>query len=70
MPPTTEKPAPETVAWEILTVAVPEFLTVTLCDVVLPTATLPKLGLLGVADRVPEPVGGGSPPVTAGLILV
>ena len=68
MPPTTAKALPETVACEMLTVAVPVFLMVTLCVAALPAATVPKLRLLGVADRVPEP--GGSPPVTAGAGLV
>jgi hypothetical protein len=42
-------PVPEIVAWVMLRSAVPGFRTVTLCDCELPTRTLPKLRLEGVA---------------------
>ena len=42
-------PFPEIVAWVMLRSAVPGFRTVTLCDCELPTKTLPKLRLDGVA---------------------
>jgi hypothetical protein len=54
------KAAPVIAAWEMLTVAVPVFVNVRLCVPVLPTATLPKLRLVEVADSTPAP---GSPTV-------
>ena len=47
------KPVPETPPCEIVTVLVPEFVSVIICDPPLPTRTLPKLKLEGVAVRVP-----------------
>jgi hypothetical protein len=55
---TTLKPAPEIVAWEILTGAVPVFLTLRLCLELLPTETLPKLRLVELAESTPETVPG------------
>jgi hypothetical protein len=46
--PAMAKLAPETSAEEIVMLAVPEFVRVIGCDPVLPTATLPKLMLVGV----------------------
>jgi hypothetical protein len=43
------------VACEIVTVAVPVLVTVKLCVVVFPTATLPKLKLVPLAERTPAP---------------
>jgi hypothetical protein len=45
--PAMAKPVPETLAAEIVMLAVPEFVRVIGCDPVLPTATLPKLMLVG-----------------------
>jgi hypothetical protein len=53
LPPTTVKPAPEMVAWEMLTVAVPVFVTVRALVGVFPTETLPKLRLLELGERTP-----------------
>jgi len=47
------KPVPETPPCEIVTMLVPEFVSVIICDPPLPTRTLPKLKLEGVAVRVP-----------------
>lgn len=47
------KPVPETPPCEIVTMLVPEFVSVIVCDPPLPTRTLPKLKLEGVAVRVP-----------------
>jgi hypothetical protein len=46
--PAMAKPEPETLAEEIVMLAVPEFVRVIGCDPLLPTATLPKLMLVGV----------------------
>jgi len=54
-PLTTVKPVPEIVAWEMLTVAVPVFVRVTLCVALVPAATLPKLTVVEPADSAPEP---------------
>jgi len=50
--PLTEKPVPLAVTCETVTLALPVFLTVTLCEAELPTFTLPKLTLAGVAESV------------------
>jgi hypothetical protein len=47
------KPFPETPADEIVMLAVPEFVSVMDCDPLLPTATLPKLTLVGLAESFP-----------------
>jgi hypothetical protein len=44
-------PAPVTVACEIVRLAVPELVKVTLCEAVVPTRTLPKAMLVGVTVR-------------------
>ena len=51
--PAMEKPVPETLAEEIVMLAVPEFVRAIDCDPLLPTATLPKLTLLGLAVSCP-----------------
>jgi hypothetical protein len=40
----------------MVTVEVPVFVTVTLCVVVLPTPTVPKLTVARLAESMPEPV--------------
>lgn len=51
------KPVPEALAAEIVTLAVPEFVSVIDCDVLPPTRTLPKFTLEGFAVSVPcDPV--------------
>jgi hypothetical protein len=44
------KPAPVTVAWEIVRLALPELVRVTVWVFVVPTTTLPKLTLVGVTE--------------------
>ena|ERR1700677_778962 len=57
------------VACETLTVAVPVFVTVRDCVVVLPTATSPKLRVGELAERTPVPDVTGEPgPVLAALV--
>src|ERR1700739_1020340 len=52
--PLMAKPVPLTVAWETVTLAVPEFVKVTVGELlVVPTVTLPKVRLAGEADSVP-----------------
>jgi hypothetical protein len=53
-PPIKVKPVPEIVAWPMLTVAVPVFVTLMLWLAVPPTETLPKLSVvaLGVSNPV------------------
>jgi hypothetical protein len=46
----------------MLTVAVPVFVRVRLCEALLPTETFPKLRLVELAVRTPEPVAGGGVP--------
>ena len=68
--PTTVKPAPEMVTWEMFTVAVPVFVTLTLCVAELPVAMLPKLRLGALAERTPVLVVPGPPvpPVAAEVV--
>jgi hypothetical protein len=47
--PVNVKPVPATLAWEIVTLVVPVFASVTLCEVLAPTATFPKASVPGVA---------------------
>jgi hypothetical protein len=47
------KPEPEALAEEIVMLAVPEFVRATDCDPWLPTPTLPKLTLVGLAVSCP-----------------
>jgi hypothetical protein len=58
IPPTTVKPVPVIVPWEIVTAAVPVFVRVSDCEVLDPVATLPKLKLVAFAasDPVEEDV--------------
>ena len=58
------KVAPEIVTWDTLTVAVPVLVTVRLCVAGLPTPTFPKLTLVELAVRTPDP----APPV-AGCVF-
>jgi hypothetical protein len=51
--PAMAKPVPETLAEEIVMLAVPEFVRVMDCDPLLPTATLPKLTLVGLEESRP-----------------
>ena len=46
-------PVPEALAAEMVTLAVPELVNVTVCDPLLPTKTFPKLTLAGLAASVP-----------------
>jgi hypothetical protein len=57
IPPTTLKPAPVMLAWEIVTAAVPVFDRVNVCGLLDPTATFPKFRLVALAASVPEAVG-------------
>jgi hypothetical protein len=58
-PPTTVNPAPAKVAPEIVAVPSPVLVTVKLCVTVLPTATLPKLKLVALGERIPAPGSEG-----------
>ena len=50
-------PVPETASDETETVAVPRFVTVNVCELLLPTGTLPKLALVGTAEtEIPLPL--------------
>lgn len=51
--PAMENPVPDAVACETVTLAVPEFVRVTVADPLLPSNTLPKLMLDGFAVRAP-----------------
>ena len=54
IPPTTLNPAPVTVAWEIVTAAVPVFVRVKVWEVLEPIVTFPKLKLVALAASVPD----------------
>jgi hypothetical protein len=54
IPPTTLKPAPEIVAFEIVTVAVPVFVTVSVWELLEPVVTFPKVRLVALAASDPE----------------
>ena len=54
--PFTVKPPPDAIVWETVMVSVPEFVRVRLCLLIEPTATFPKLRLLGFATRSPDDV--------------
>ena len=45
-----------TVAWEIVTAAVPVFVRVSVCGLLEPAATFPKLKLVALAASIPEEV--------------
>jgi hypothetical protein len=53
MRPAILKPLPETLAREIVTLSFPVLLSLMVCELCSPMATLPKLALGGVADRRP-----------------
>ena len=53
LPPITVYPAPVMVAWEMLTGALPVFVTVRLCVLLFPTETFPKLTLVELAESTP-----------------
>ena len=55
LPLTIVNPAPVIDAPVILTVAVPVFVTLTVCVVVLPTATFPNATLVELGVRTPDP---------------
>jgi len=55
-------PAPVIAAPEILTVAVPVLVTITVCVAVPPTETFPKLTLVGLGVRTPVPGVPDCPP--------
>jgi hypothetical protein len=57
IPPTTLKPAPVTVAWEIVTIAAPVLVRVKVCGLVAPGATFPKFRLVALAVSVPAEAG-------------
>jgi hypothetical protein len=75
LPPMTVNPAPEMVAAERFTIAVPAFVTVTLCVAVLPTATLPNATLAEFAESTPAlpvlplPAPPPLPPNNAALVV-
>lgn len=46
--PLSVKPVPVTLAWEIVTLALPPFVRVKVCELLVPMTTLPKLALAGV----------------------
>ena len=54
MRPAILKPLPETLAREIVTLSFPVLLSLMVCELCSPMATLPKLALGGVADRRPS----------------
>src|SRR5258708_346859 len=56
IPPMTLKPAPVTVAWEIMTAAVPVLVRVNVWGLLDPAATFPKFRLVALAASVPEGV--------------
>ena len=62
LPPTTVKPAPEIVAEPMLTVAVPVFVRLRLWVALPPTATLPNVRLVALAERTPDPGDCDCPP--------
>ncbi len=67
------KPVPEALAPEIVTLAVPELLSVMVCVPLLPTSTFPKLKLEGLgvsAASVPLPVREATVGVLYALLLI
>jgi hypothetical protein len=54
IPLTTLKPAPVTVACEIVTAAVPVLVRVKVCGLLEPAATFPKFRVVALAASVPE----------------
>jgi hypothetical protein len=53
MPPTTLNPAPVMVAWEMITVDVPVLVRVSICRLLEPVRTLPKVKLVALAASEP-----------------
>ena len=47
--PVVLNPAPETLTWEMLTLELPMLVSLTVCVLLVPTNTLPKLKLVGLA---------------------
>src|SRR5713226_9305325 len=64
--PLSLKPLPETVIWEMLTLELPELVSVTVCVALLPTVTFPKLRLVGLAVRMEV----GATPLPLRVIVV
>ena len=62
--PVVLNPAPETVTEEIVTVAVPPFVRLTVCELFIPVVTLPNAAVVGVAANC------GCVPVPLKLIVV
>jgi len=58
IPPTTPKPEPVKLAWEIVTGEVPVFVRVRVWGLLNPISTFPKFMLVGLADSVPDEVTG------------
>ena len=54
IPPTTLKPAPVIVAFEIVTIAVPVFVSVSVWELLAPAVTFPKVRLVALAASDPE----------------
>ena len=61
VPPTTLNPAPEAVALEIMTEAVPVFVIINVCELFEPVAVFPKLTLVALAVSVPALVNPTQP---------
>jgi len=67
------KPVPEAEAAEMVTLAVPEFVSVTDCEPLVPTGTLPKFTLVGFAEsppRVPVPLRGIESVASVALLVI
>ncbi len=64
--PDVPKPAPVTLAAEIVTPAFPLFCNVIVCELVVPTVTIGKLALVGVAESCPCCAFVGAGPVSVG----
>lgn len=58
IPPTTLKPAPVILAWEIVTIPVPVLVRVKVCGLLDPIATFPKFMLVVLGVSVPDGVTG------------
>jgi len=67
------KPVPDAAAAEIVTLADPEFVMVTDAEPLVPTGTLPKFTLVGLAARppcVPVPVRGIESVASVALLVI
>jgi hypothetical protein len=60
LPLVTVKPAPASVAADTVTEAVPVFVTVTVCVALPPTATLPNVKVVALAESTPAPGSDGA----------